>query len=299
MRLPASEHLLCAFAASFAGTHVKGSVRNNLSAVRAWHVVQGTTWSGGARLGYVLNGVERLAPDGRPPRPPITTHMLELLHEHLNPGSPEDVCALAAACTAFWSQSRLGELFSTSSSSFDPRRIPSRMHLSELSSATGTRTLNYPYTKTKRYAGDRTTIVRQLGCTDPLASLDYHLAVNTLPDHLPLFSYKTAFGHRCLTKKRFLFICNRVWQQHGVPRTTGHSFRIGGTTELLARGVNPSIVKVMGRWSSDAFLRYWRDLEEVVPIHAQLLRPRLITHPDFAKEFSRKPRKKASGTRSS
>ncbi|KAI0371582.1 hypothetical protein BV20DRAFT_922358, partial [Pilatotrama ljubarskyi] len=270
LRLPAPEHLLCAFAASFAGTHVRSSVRDSLSGVRAWHIVHGAHWAGGVRLGYVLNGVERMAPDGKPPCPPVTMDMLELLHLHLDSAAPLDACVLAAADTAFWTQSCLGELFPTSATSFDPRRSPLRRHLGDVS-ANGTRSLHYSYTKTKRYAGDSTTVLCQHGLTDPVASLAHHLRVNDVFSDIPLFSYKASFGYHCLTKKKFLTICNHVWQAHGVPRTTGHSFRIGGTTELLARGVDPSVVKIMGRWSSDAFLRYWRDLEDIVPLHTQLL----------------------------
>ncbi|KIK32047.1 hypothetical protein CY34DRAFT_40586, partial [Suillus luteus UH-Slu-Lm8-n1] len=69
-----------------------------------------------------------------------------------------------------------------------------------------------------------------------------------------------------LTKRKFLLVCNSVWGAHGLPRISGHCFRIGGTTELLLRNVPPHIVKVMGRWSSDSFLRYWRNLEHIAPL---------------------------------
>jgi len=72
-----------------------------------------------------------------------------------------------------------------------------------------------------------------------------------------------------LTKVAFLSRCNQIWTASGYPRTTGHSFRIGGTTELLTSGVPPDVVKSMGRWSSDSFLRYWRDLETIAPLHAR------------------------------
>jgi hypothetical protein len=45
--------------------------------------------------------------------------------------------------------------------------------------------------------------------------------------------------------------CNEIWGAAGYPHTTGHSFRIGGTTELLLPGVTVDVVKAMGRWSSD------------------------------------------------
>jgi hypothetical protein len=71
--------------------------------------------------------------------------------------------------------------------------------------------------------------------------------------------------------------CNNIWSRYGLPTFTGHCFRIGGTTILLLRGVSPYIVKRMGRWSSDAFLKYWRSLEILAPLHAELLAPYIST----------------------
>jgi hypothetical protein len=55
----------------------------------------------------------------------------------------------------------------------------------------------------------------------------------------------------------------------GFPILTGHSFRIGGTTHLLLSGVPPDVVKTTGRWSSDAFLRYWRSTEQIASIYLE------------------------------
>ncbi|KAH7926292.1 hypothetical protein BV22DRAFT_983550, partial [Leucogyrophana mollusca] len=103
---------------------------------------------------------------------------------------------------------------------------------------------------------------------DPVAALDNHLFVNALPADAPLFAFSSPSGLRCLTKRKFLARCNSIWSAAGIPTLSGHSFRIGGTTTLLLSGVSPDVVKAMGRWSSDAFLRYWRSLELVVPLHA-------------------------------
>ncbi|KIK93936.1 hypothetical protein PAXRUDRAFT_143952 [Paxillus rubicundulus Ve08.2h10] len=53
--------------------------------------------------------------------------------------------------------------------------------------------------------------------------------------------------------------------------TTGHSFCIGGTTELLLAGVPPDVVKALGHWSSDTFLHYWCSLELLAPLHIENL----------------------------
>ncbi|KAF9224483.1 hypothetical protein BS17DRAFT_641968, partial [Gyrodon lividus] len=106
---------------------------------------------------------------------------------------------------------------------------------------------------------------------DPIAAINNHLNINKIPPNLPLFSYLSTRGWRCLTKKILLACCNSIWLAAGIPAITGHSFRIGGTTELLLTGVPPDIVKALGRWSSDAFLRYWHSLELLAPLHMENL----------------------------
>ncbi|KAE9392968.1 hypothetical protein BT96DRAFT_829884, partial [Gymnopus androsaceus JB14] len=60
---------------------------------------------------------------------------------------------------------------------------------------------------------------------------------------------------------------NAVWSRHNIPHMTGHCFRIGSTTHYLVQGIPPDIVKMLGHWKSDAFLKYWRDLDSLASIH--------------------------------
>ncbi|KAH7909540.1 hypothetical protein BJ138DRAFT_1010615, partial [Hygrophoropsis aurantiaca] len=46
----------------------------------------------------------------------------------------------------------------------------------------------------------------------------------------------------------------------------GPAFRIGGATELLLQGLNPDVVAQQGRWKSQAFLEYWREIESILPM---------------------------------
>ncbi|KAJ7214842.1 hypothetical protein GGX14DRAFT_359946 [Mycena pura] len=68
-----------------------------------------------------------------------------------------------------------------------------------------------------------------------------------------------ASGHCLLTREVFLGRCNALWNAAGLPRTIGHGFRIGGTTEFLLAGVTP------------VFHRYvdWRALEELANIRVR------------------------------
>jgi hypothetical protein len=275
LRLPASEHLLCAFAASSAGHRAGDTISSDLSAVRAWHIINNAPYMGGLQLKYTIKGARNLTPESskRPPRPPVSWEMLEILVKELNHEDPEDICVLACALAATSGQARLGEFLPTSMSTHDPSRHPSVSDLQPPTTAGGSRALKLPHTKTTGIAGDTIFLCSQNDCTDPNNVINKHLEINQLPLHYPLFSYRLRGGYAALTKQKFLKRCNMIWSQYDLPIFTGHCFRIGGTTILLLRGVSPYIVKAMGRWTSDAFLRYWRSLETLAPMHAEFLTP--------------------------
>lgn len=109
----------------------------------------------------------------------------------------------------------------------------------------------------------------QIRRINPVAALNNHLAVNSLSKDALIFSYQDDHGTTLLLKKQLMARCYDVWQQGTMASAlpTGHSSRIGGTSHLLLCGVHPDIIKQTGRWSSDSFLRYWRNLDTVIPSH--------------------------------
>ena len=266
LRFPADEFVLCAFAASSAGRHARSTPRNRLSALKAWHIAHNMQWKGSSRLRYVLNGVHNLAPGSsrRPPRPPVNAKMISQLIQHLNLDSPLDVAVAACAATAFWGQCRLGELLPISAAAMSPSLLPIRSGFKRSIRNPESCILHLPRTKTHCH-GQNIVLVDQCASVDPISLLKRHLRVNNVPNAAHIFSYSTGAGHTSLTKSTFLQRCNDIWQLLGYPHTTGHCFRIGGTTELLLAGTPPDVVKAMGRWSSDSFLRYWRSLEDLAP----------------------------------
>jgi hypothetical protein len=62
-RLPASEHLLCAFAASQAGKRSGKTIRSDLSAIRAWHIVNDAPYTTGLQLQYTVKGALNMTPE--------------------------------------------------------------------------------------------------------------------------------------------------------------------------------------------------------------------------------------------
>jgi hypothetical protein len=108
---------------------------------------------------------------------------------------------------------------------------------------------------------------------DPIVALLFHLKTA----ECTLFSYIPPQGVVCLTKKRFLARCNKILNDCSLSTISSQLFHIRGTRELLICGVSPDVVPIMGQWSSDLFLRYWRSLELIMPHHAEFL-------PDMGRE---------------
>lgn len=275
LRFPADEFVLCAFAASSLGRHARTTPRNRLSALKAWHLAHNMEWKGSSRLRFVLNGVHNLSPSSsrQPLRPPINAKMLSQLVENLDLNSHFDAAVAACAVTAFWGQCRLGELLPASLASPLAMAFPIRSgfqksprnHLSYL--------LRLPQTKTRRH-GEDVVLVSQHFPINPISLLNNTIQVNEIPADGHIFSYRSPNGFSPLTKPLFLQRCNEIWRTLGYPHTTGHCFRIGGTTELLIAGTPPDVVKVTGRWSSESFLRYWRSLDDIAPLHIRNLHRR-------------------------
>lgn len=266
LRFPADEFLLCAFAASSLGRHARSTSRSRLSALKAWHVAHNMEWKGSPRLHYVLNGIHKRAPRSstRPLRPPVNARMLTQLVEALDLSTPFDAAVAACAVTAFWGQCRLGELLPTSPAHPFPIPLPMRCDFKRSLRNPQSCLLHLPRTKT-HYHGQDIVLVDQRPPINPISHLKNHLHVNRVPFDNFIFLYTSADDLLPLTKDLFLERCNAVWQPLGYPRTTGHCFRIGGTTELLIAGTPPDVVKATGRWSSDSFLRYWRSLDDIAP----------------------------------
>lgn len=270
-RLPASEWLLCAFIASQAN-RAPSTLKNYISGLRAWHITNDVPWQGSVRLQYVRDGVSNISASvmkAKPPRPPVTCQMLETLHQSLDRKDPKNVCILACADTAFWGQCRLGEILHDNSRVL-PNPLPVPSFSSLHAGALDTQCITLPFTKVKGWDGEIITLTQQTDVSNPVLALADHLRINkSIPSHWPLFSYLTNSTWMVLTKTDFLLECNKSWAAHNLPRYTGHSFRIGGTTALLLGGVHPDIVKEMGRWSSSAYNRYWRDFHLLIPLNAQ------------------------------
>ncbi|QRV98326.1 hypothetical protein RhiJN_26345 [Ceratobasidium sp. AG-Ba] len=265
---PAREPVICAFAASHAGAFTGSTAANHIAALKTTHALNNWPWEGGARLKHILRGVTNLAPRSstKDPRPPVTIHMLRQLRSHLDLELPKDAAVFAMALVLFWGQSRLGEVAGQSRRNTTSKVLPTIRSIGERFTRLGSRELHLPRTKTAQRDGQNIILTRQEDDIDPIHAIAHLLKINkNPPPSTNIFTYLSGPNGtlRALTREEFIGRCNEVWSAHGLPRFSGHSFRIGGTSALLDMGVPPEVVREMGRWKSDAFYRYWRGLRGI------------------------------------
>jgi hypothetical protein len=268
---PASEETLMGFAFSFAGCKAGATVRVYISMLKKEHGRRKMSWEGGQQLEAVLKYVEKATPSSsrRPQRDPVTTRMLQLLVTDLDLEQSEDTAVYAVATAAFFGQLRLGEILSPTQDAYSPKakNLPTVADLHISKDPECSPTLFLPVTKTTSTRGDTVALPKQSAPLDPITAVTLHIQSSSLLPHHPIASYYKGGRRYLLTKDKFLRRCNSVWSRHGYNRFTGHSFRIGGTTYYLLKHRDPMVVKVLGRWKSDAFLRYWRSLDMLASLH--------------------------------
>lgn len=101
----------------------------------------------------------------------------------------------------------------------------------------------------------------------PTKRLHFRHASNASPQH-PLFLTETGNGHPILVSKHL----HRVLRISGITSEhySRHSFRIGAASTAARMGISDQTIQVLGRWSSQAYSTYIRNLNDLRQAHAQL-----------------------------
>ncbi len=247
-----------------------------LAAVRAWHIAQG--WppplsdADRERIDWSLWGLENLQARrrSRPPRPPVSLHMLGELRNSLNLEDPFEACIWAVAACAFWGIMRFGEVTVQSRSAFSPS-----LHLTRSNAFFGFdlngkeyARLDLPSAKTARAGEIQHVFLCKQNSLCPLAALRNLASVVPAGPTDPLFSWRDRRGEvRPMIRDTALKFINERFTALSFGTTFGHSFRIGGASFFLSQGVNPEIVRLMGRWRSLAYEVYIRAFEQIASRH--------------------------------
>jgi hypothetical protein len=289
-RMPASYALICAFVAEHKGLQIGGVIKNWLSGIRSWHVINHAPWYGEddpwvdfARKAANKEGAKHK----RPLRAPISIEHLASLRGAISLSDPFHTAVWAVALCTFWGCRRLGETTISVEASFDESYhvlrsspyVSSSMIAIDYSSLLrvsfrilrdGTYSAHFriPWTKTTKEEGATVILTGRNDALCPCRALRNHLDINAdIPSSAGLFAYHLPSGaHRNMIKHVFINFITSIWQSASLAHVSGHSFRIGGAVELLLAGVPPEVVAATGGWTSLSFLLYWRRMEEILPM---------------------------------
>ena len=94
----------------------------------------------------------------------------------------------------------------------------------------------------------------------PVTAVMHYIALRG-PAAGPFFIFKNG---NPLTKSAFTAKIREALRSLGLPKEdfAGHSFRIRAATAAASAGIEDSVIRTMGRWSSSAFLAYIRTPKE-------------------------------------
>ncbi|KAH8105149.1 hypothetical protein BXZ70DRAFT_887011 [Cristinia sonorae] len=252
------------------------TVGHYLSAVRAWHLAQG--WPAPLTeeqmdvIQYNLRGLKQIQAGKRkrPPRPPVTVHMLGCLKRTLKLDDPFEACLWAVATCAFWGLMRFGEVTVKSRAAFSGQE-----HLKRKDAVFGRDIngkdyvrLDLPRAKTAKPGEVQQVFLVRQGELCPIDALENLARVVPAAGDDPLFSWRDRNGEiRPIVRDTALSYLNSVFTAWGWGNAFGHSFRIGGASFFLGQKVDSETVRLLGRWRSIAYETYVRAFEQIASQH--------------------------------
>jgi hypothetical protein len=268
---PVTEHLLCCFAAYMADGGLSAqTVKGYLAAVRNTQLSLGLPdpreHSSLPILKRVQAGISR-SRLGRGQaarvRLPITACLLLQIGQALiHSEHPERRALWAVCCTAFFGFFRLGELLLPAGATFDPTRHLAwgDMAVDNMQSPRMIR-FHLKHSKTDQFGRGADIVLGRTGLQlCPVAAVLSYVACRGAGAG-PFF---LTSGKKTLTKAHFITEIRGILDTLGfTPQDyAGHSFRIGAATSAALAGIEDSTIQLLGRWQSDAFLRYIRTPHE-------------------------------------
>ena len=228
------------------------TIVNYLNIIKHLHKANGLDEpiSGNWQIKQVLNGVRRSLGDAQKGAAIITPELLLIIRNNLNFKVKDDMCIWNACLMGFYGMLRPGN-FLHSGKYVENRDI----QISDIHYNKKGYIIELQWTKTVQYREKQLMIVLPSIMGHPLCPAA--AVKELLLFHLRFNSEKEAPFLCNLSYKAFITRINSILISNGVhEHITGHSFRRGGATWCLKIGMSDSMIKDIGMWRSDAYLRY-------------------------------------------
>lgn len=234
------------------------TIKNYLSAVAYAHLIHGYAhpWRDKPLLQLIRRGHKRKYGAHRKQKRPITISLLRLFASYRTTHA-DHLAVWAIMCLGVYGLLRLGELLPSSILSkqltTSSIRWYSSTHASLHLKSSKTDPFGEGYTIHYFANGDITCPIEALRAIYPKDA--------DLSPEVPLFRHSDG---RAWTRSQFItairWFVQRTEDNHKLglkaKAFAGHSLRRGGATSLALRGVPSHVVKMLGRWASDAYRIY-------------------------------------------
>jgi len=263
--IPATETTLVLFVSYLATINISHySIKVYLSAVRHMHITRGLHNEFNQlltpRLHLTLRGIKRKQASTHPSRTrlPITIDILHKVRSYLSAKSPSysNTMLWAMCCLAFFGFLRVGEfnlLYQVKTSMIQPCISPYKTYL--LTVGQPSPAASYPKTVKDWSFQERCTAVHRSNRQENLSNqgIAFVPSCSGQPGR-PLFITKQGRG---ITRQMFssaldtLTLLKLDYRHYNT-----HSFRIGAATSAAQVMIPDSLIKMLGRWQSNAYQCY-------------------------------------------
>ena len=257
------------------GLDAKSSIRGYIAAVRDFHVqrIGFVPWEPALRLKLLLKSLRRLDLRRVHKRAAVSLHILRLWRPFFDLSKRQHLVWWTAMVVAFMGLFRKSEFTTKLWNLFNPTRNLCRADASfqrqpPAGGSVFSMELHVKFYKNDQFGSTSAVPFRRIGgdfCPVELVQrvLD---AFSHLPPTAPLFPGGVGFSG-ALSGPEFTALVARLVA--ATPELVGvkllpHSFRIGGAMALFEAGAPDSVIQMMGRWKSDAFLVYLRSSRNVI-----------------------------------
>lgn len=301
-RFPCNVQVIAMWLASLKGLSVKW-ISNHLTHIKNWHGMHGLSFDlPKSQWRMIRQGLANYAPTPKPEKPPVLLSDIELLHRVLilENGSNWAVAYYTEILVGFFGVVRAGHLHLESQKAFDPDWNVQRKHVFFAGDVDGPENgaeIRLPFEKSAGRKGGIISLFRFIDedrydpvfwlrtfCSAPLrySPTDSYALLRTdemlrrgdgIAANEPLLSYwsKDKHGNKMVvraTRRGLTRALDFATETSNRPPLRGHSLRVGGATFYLGEGVNPHVVKMLGRWKGDkSFHLYWREFRAICSIH--------------------------------
>ncbi len=258
--LPVSPEDLMMFAQFLSLTLVVPTVQNYIAGVGTLHKYTGFPFPDTSQFFFKLffKGLARLHPHIPHRAQPITPQILSQIAKRLNFQYPAHITIWSLFLMAFFTFARKSNLVPPTHDAFDPLKHLTRGNIAVSKSGL---LVTFVWTKTIQAGGRSlqspvTSIPGSILC--PVAAYQHMITRIPAPSQAPAFLVPGPKGLTSITHNSMVTQLRGLIRELGLPPLSfrGHSFRRGGASWAFSSGVQGELVKLLGDWRSDAYLKY-------------------------------------------